>query len=56
MDANVDTSFRGQPHASGHAPAWIELSDRPVKRRGGKKLNTALPKAMGKAKRVGRNF
>jgi exodeoxyribonuclease III len=27
-DANVDTWVRGQPHASDHAPVWIELSTR----------------------------
>jgi exonuclease III len=26
IDANVDTSVRGQPRASDHAPVWVELS------------------------------
>ena len=26
-DAGVDRSMRGRPHASDHAPAWIELAD-----------------------------
>ncbi|MBX5459899.1 MAG: exodeoxyribonuclease III [Steroidobacteraceae bacterium] len=27
VDANVHTWVRGQPHASDHAPAWVELRD-----------------------------
>jgi exodeoxyribonuclease III len=31
IDAQVDTWVRGKPHASDHAPVWIELKDRRVK-------------------------
>jgi exodeoxyribonuclease III len=34
IDANVDTWVRGQPHASDHAPTWIELSKFTAPRRG----------------------
>jgi exodeoxyribonuclease III len=32
-DAGVDRNMRGEPNASDHAPAWIELADRPTRRR-----------------------
>jgi exodeoxyribonuclease-3 len=31
IDAQVDTWVRGKPHASDHAPVWIELADRRLK-------------------------
>ena len=31
--AEVDREVRGWEHASDHAPTWIELSDKPIKRR-----------------------
>ena len=31
-DAGVDKPVRGQPGASDHAPAWIILSDAPIRR------------------------
>jgi exodeoxyribonuclease-3 len=32
MEANVDTWVRGRPHASDHAPAWIQLRDAGIAR------------------------
>jgi exodeoxyribonuclease-3 len=32
-NANVDTWVRGRPHASDHAPVWIELSEAPAAQR-----------------------
>ena len=46
-DANVDRWVRGQPHASDHAPAWIELGDKP-KAKVAKKLGRRRPKAHSK--------
>ncbi len=46
-DANVDRWVRGQPHASDHAPAWIELGDKP-KAKVAKKLGRRRPKAQSK--------
>jgi exodeoxyribonuclease III len=33
VDAGVDRWVRDRPHASDHAPAWIELGDKPKRRR-----------------------
>ncbi|WP_075292899.1 exodeoxyribonuclease III [Pararhizobium arenae] len=33
VKAEVDRKVRGWEHTSDHAPAWIELSDRPIRRR-----------------------
>jgi exodeoxyribonuclease III len=39
VDANVDRWVRGEPHASDHAPAWVELADRTVRPRSRKKAS-----------------
>jgi bifunctional non-homologous end joining protein LigD len=48
VDANVDKWVRGEPHASDHAPVWVELSDitsKPTTRKVGKKM-PRKPKAL----------
>lgn len=35
-NAGVDTWVRGEPHASDHAPTWVELEPEPRKKRAGK--------------------
>lgn len=44
VNANVDTWVRGQPHASDHAPAWVEISTAVAKLR-------RIPPARTKKKR-----
>jgi len=34
VNANVDRWVRGEPHASDHAPVWVELQDRTAARKG----------------------
>ena len=45
--AGVDRAVRGEPGASDHAPAWIELRKSNVKKTAAKK--SAPPKSAGKA-------
>jgi len=53
--AGVDRWVRGQPRASDHAPAWIELSDRPVAKKVGKSRKvTKATKAKSVVKKLPR--
>jgi exodeoxyribonuclease III len=50
-DANVDRWVRGEPHASDHAPTWVELSDAPAKTAAASTRAPATKTAKGKASR-----
>jgi exodeoxyribonuclease-3 len=45
MQANVDTWVRGRPHASDHAPAWIQLRESGIARLARKVAPRAVKKA-----------
>jgi exodeoxyribonuclease III len=53
VDANVDRWVRGEPHASDHAPTWVELgaAPAPVKRAKVSKARKAPPKKRARAAR-----
>lgn len=45
VTAGVDRAVRGRPHASDHAPTWIELKDAPAARAAKKKAPAKKPAA-----------
>ncbi len=45
VTSGVDRAVRGKPNASDHAPVWVELADKPKRRR--KPATTATPETEG---------